>query len=156
MVFFSAFSAPTLAGEGDRLARALVSQDAVFALSRYSPEFSAHLVATSRQKLSLAVAGALLAAMCVLWPREMAQMLVAAMSFGFIASLTLRIILVWHGRRKRTVVEQVHDDGLPVYTVLVPLYHEAAVLPQLVNALLALDYPGIMAQTPLEWNRVAS
>ena len=113
------------------------------------PEFSAHLVATSRQKLSLMAAGALLAAMCVLWPREMAQVLVGAMSFGFVASLVFRTVLAWRGRYKRTTAEQNHDDGLPVYSVLVPLYHEGAVLPQLVNALLGLDYPGIMAQTPL-------
>jgi hypothetical protein len=33
------------------------------------------------------------------------------------------------------------DGGLPAYTVLVPLYHEAAVVPGLLRALRALDYP---------------
>jgi cellulose synthase/poly-beta-1,6-N-acetylglucosamine synthase-like glycosyltransferase len=33
------------------------------------------------------------------------------------------------------------DDALPRYAVLVPLYHEAAVVPELAIALAALDYP---------------
>lgn len=36
---------------------------------------------------------------------------------------------------------RVDDSRLPVYTVAVPLYREEAVLPQLVAALTALDYP---------------
>lgn len=35
------------------------------------------------------------------------------------------------------------NDGaeLPIYTILVPLYQEAVILNQLVQSLLALDYP---------------
>jgi len=34
-----------------------------------------------------------------------------------------------------------NDKDLPIYTVLVPLFKEAHILPQLVEALMALDYP---------------
>jgi len=34
-----------------------------------------------------------------------------------------------------------HDGPLPIYTILVPLFHEAAVLPDLVAAVRALNYP---------------
>jgi hypothetical protein len=40
------------------------------------------------------------------------------------------------------------DDELPDYTVVAALYRERRVAEQLVRALDALDYPGIMAQTP--------
>ena len=40
------------------------------------------------------------------------------------------------------------DDELPNYTVVVALYREAGVAADLVRGLDALDYPGIMAQTP--------
>ena len=36
----------------------------------------------------------------------------------------------------------------PRYTILVPLYREAQVLPALVDGLLALDYPGLLAHEP--------
>jgi cellulose synthase/poly-beta-1,6-N-acetylglucosamine synthase-like glycosyltransferase len=35
------------------------------------------------------------------------------------------------------------SENLPIYTVLVPLYHEANVLSELSAALRRLDYPGI-------------
>ena len=38
-------------------------------------------------------------------------------------------------------VMRLPDVQLPIYTVLVPLFREAAVVPQLVQSLLALDYP---------------
>lgn len=37
--------------------------------------------------------------------------------------------------------DRIPDENLPVYTVLVPLYKEAAVLPGLTRQLLNLDYP---------------
>lgn len=43
---------------------------------------------------------------------------------------------LWRSQRWR-----VDDSRLPVYTVAVPLYREEAVLPQLIAALSALDYP---------------
>lgn len=39
------------------------------------------------------------------------------------------------------VADPIRDDELPTYSVLVPLYREAAVLPRLLEALAALDYP---------------
>ncbi|MDF3047028.1 MAG: glycosyl transferase family protein [Candidatus Midichloriaceae bacterium] len=33
------------------------------------------------------------------------------------------------------------DDQLPTYTILVPLFHESSIIPSLINALCAFDYP---------------
>ncbi len=41
------------------------------------------------------------------------------------------------------------DDELPTYTVLIPLYREAAVLPKLVRGLCELDYPASKLQIQL-------
>ena len=50
---------------------------------------------------------------------------------------------------------QLPDALLPGYTVLAPLYRESRVLHRLLSCLCKLDYPGIMAQTPQERNRVS-
>ncbi len=69
---------------------------------------------------------------------------VAAIPFAFIICLRL-FALVTHITRPRPLL--VHKllpmlmSDLPVYTVLVPLYDEADILPDLVNALPRLDYP---------------
>jgi len=43
---------------------------------------------------------------------------------------------------------RIDDDKLPIYTIICALYREANVVVDLVAAIRALDYPGIMAQTP--------
>ncbi|MGD0642705.1 MAG: hypothetical protein ABSC22_18350 [Roseiarcus sp.] len=40
------------------------------------------------------------------------------------------------------------DFDLPVYSIVAPLYREAGMVRKLVGALDAIDYPGILAQTP--------
>lgn len=48
---------------------------------------------------------------------------------------------IWSHRRRPLVATRTPDADLPLYTVLVPLYREAAVLPGLVRQLQRLDYP---------------
>jgi glycosyltransferase XagB len=45
---------------------------------------------------------------------------------------------------------RIEDRRLPIYTIICALYREERVVDKLVDALRALDYPGIMAQTPLD------
>jgi cellulose synthase/poly-beta-1,6-N-acetylglucosamine synthase-like glycosyltransferase len=71
----------------------------------------------------------------------MSALAVAAMSASFIGSLAIRAMLACIGRRSQPRLETAADGDLPVYSVLVPLYHEAAMLPQLIRALESLDYP---------------
>src|SRR5690606_2006728 len=52
----------------------------------------------------------------------------------------LRLLAALHNPGDRTC-PRLQDDVLPVYTVLVPLYHERACVFGLVAALGALDYP---------------
>jgi cellulose synthase/poly-beta-1,6-N-acetylglucosamine synthase-like glycosyltransferase len=40
-------------------------------------------------------------------------------------------------------ISALQDDRLPIYTILIPVYKEAAVLPKLLNAITELDYPKI-------------
>jgi cellulose synthase/poly-beta-1,6-N-acetylglucosamine synthase-like glycosyltransferase len=37
--------------------------------------------------------------------------------------------------------ERIPDEYLPTYTILLPVFHEASMLPQLVDGILSLDYP---------------
>jgi hypothetical protein len=66
----------------------------------------------------------------------------------FLAAALLRMssALLMPGTARRPV--HTDDNGLPIYTIICALYREAAVVGELVAAIRALDYPGIMAQTP--------
>lgn len=119
-----------------------LSDDAVFSLWRKMPSLSARRTVTHKQTVVFAAIGIAIAAACWLWPFLIVQMLVTAMSVGFAVSATFRAALALLGGRRREVCVPPSDESaLPNYTILVPLYREARILPQLVRALSALDYP---------------
>ena len=62
----------------------------------------------------------------------------------FAAAVVQRLLVVRASRAVATAApDRTPDHDLPVYTLLVPLFREARVLPQLVRALDALDYPAL-------------
>jgi cellulose synthase/poly-beta-1,6-N-acetylglucosamine synthase-like glycosyltransferase len=68
----------------------------------------------------------------------------------FLAAAALRLLKVaFVGKARRRPLRR-GDDRLPIYTIICALYREANVVNRLVAAIRALDYPGIMAQTPLD------
>jgi len=144
--FAGAHIAPIAIGDLDRaIARRFrdrLSRDAVFSLWSRMPALSARQTFTRPQAVTLiAVCLTALAAIC-LWPLVAAQILVGAMSAGFAVSATFRAVLALSGRRNKPVpAPRCQEHDLPVYTILVPLYHEAAILPDLVRALSTLEYP---------------
>ena len=75
-------------------------------------------------------------------------MLLCAIFLGA-AALRLWSALFVHPAPRRPV--RIADDKLPIYTIICALYREASVVGDLVTSIRALDYPGIMAQTPRDY-----
>jgi hypothetical protein len=117
--------------------------DAIHGLARRQPELSAHRVITRRQAIIFALLGAGMAAALILSPLLVIRILVALMSVAFFVSAIFRGWLAWLGTDAPARPSPTRDDdaSLPLYTIMVPLYREANVLPRLAEALLALDYP---------------
>ncbi len=70
--------------------------------------------------------------------------LLAIMAAPFLCVVMLRAVALWQLRsplRAPRPYPITSDAQLPVYTVLVPLYREASVVPELLTSLRALDYP---------------
>ncbi|HUH14592.1 MAG TPA: glycosyltransferase family 2 protein [Gaiellaceae bacterium] len=117
-------------------------------LIRRRPDESAHEVLTAAQRLVLAV---LLAATALgLVAATVATViLLVLLSIVFYTSISLyKFVLIYRtiGHEPElpvsdTEVELLDAKLLPRYTILVPLYDEAAVLPGLVRGLDQLDYP---------------
>ncbi len=106
------------------------------------PGFSAKPVPTPVQKVLIVVLAALFAvgAMLPLSVASLAVSIASVMAFLGLAVVRLSACLAWLGRRRRRPA-LLPDDALPSYTVLVALYHEAQMLPQLSAALERLNYP---------------
>jgi len=68
---------------------------------------------------------------------------------AFLCGIFLRLFACVASFQEAPEAEPLESDArLPVYTIVIALYQEAAVANQLSRAIDRLDYPGIMAQTP--------
>lgn len=73
--------------------------------------------------------------------------LVALVTLLYFVDLLFNLFLVWRSLAKSpeitispAQIQTAAEDGWPVYTILCPLYKEAAVLPQFIQAINALEY----------------
>jgi glycosyltransferase XagB len=129
------------AAYGPRLAR-----EAENSLGRKHARFSAATGVNKWQTVCLATMGGLFAGAAVFAPREALVIYSAALSLMFLLTISLRLAAAAHAGyarasgRKRPIA-RLRDAELPRYSVLVAMYKEARVLPDLVAALKALDYP---------------
>jgi cellulose synthase/poly-beta-1,6-N-acetylglucosamine synthase-like glycosyltransferase len=121
---------------------ARLTDSAIHSLDRREPELSARRVVTRGQAATLAAVAAMLVALAVLAPMLLTRAVDALMVLLFLIGVFFRAVLAWLGAgTRKTQHEPVADAELPLYTILVPLYREAHILPSLTRALLALDYP---------------
>jgi cellulose synthase/poly-beta-1,6-N-acetylglucosamine synthase-like glycosyltransferase len=114
--------------------------EAVSGLARKQPRLSARRVLSNSQAACLIwgmLAGGLLVAAA---PLAVLRAAIAVLSLAFVAGGLFRALLALFGAR-RPVPLAPSRVALPSYTILVPLYREAAILPALAQALAALDYP---------------
>lgn len=136
-----AVEASPASGRSTNADRGRFLAEAVSGLAATRPEFSARTVATRAQAGTLLTVAAAAAAACILWPFALAQVLVGLMSASFLVGMSFRAWLAWSGRQKECRGAAASPFDLPIYTVLVPVRREAAMLPGLIRALKALDYP---------------
>lgn len=153
--------------------RTALSRRAVFALCEKAPYFSAREVLTLPQAFFLSLFSMALIAFSCLWPSLVLRYVVCLSSVGFFLGACTRFLLVALGegnrrrcprreRSEKNASTSDDDRNFPVYTVLVPLYREVAVLPQLAQALRRIDYPAdrldiklVVEEDDLETRRLA-
>lgn len=137
--------APTLPEPDSATAQRRLAQ-AVGGLRDHAPEMSAHERLWPWQRRTLIGLATVLTVAVATGPEWAATGLLAALTIAFLMLTGLRLAalaeIVAVPRDAPAGETWTGSAGeLPVYSVLVPLYREAAVLPGLVQALTALDYP---------------
>ncbi len=120
----------------------------MYALPEKRPEQSAVRVLTRCQKLGLLLLlGAVLIGLARSWSGTLIALNGACLTF-YLLLVALKAYLIHLSITSRREIcfeaaqlAALRDEELPPYTVLVPLYREAAVLPRLIEALEELQYP---------------
>lgn len=120
-----------------------IARDAAEDLPRRRPRDSFHGGLTLGQILVLDGFAALSGAALLFAPGLGWLLLAAVLGVPFTVLVVLKLAALFDRipTVPRLPPSRQPDRDLPVYSVLVPLSHEARILPQLLDALLALDYP---------------
>jgi hypothetical protein len=127
-------------------ARCEIERRAVDELRRTRPQFSAGVGVARRMTLAACATAILLAAAA--FPDVAMTTVQIVLGLVFLAWTGLRLLGLFSERLLRRRPYRFSDDWLPTYSILIALYREAAAVEGLVASLRALNYPGIMAQTP--------
>jgi cellulose synthase/poly-beta-1,6-N-acetylglucosamine synthase-like glycosyltransferase len=126
-----------------------LSRRAVFELAEFDPKMSARTVFTTGQMIAAYVLLSAILIGLAFAPIETMIALNVAVSFFYLGSFIFKGILVSVGCGRSAEVDEtvavearaLRENDLPVFTVLVPMFREAAMLPQIAQALRNLDYP---------------
>lgn len=120
----------------------------VYDLFWKSPEESAALVVTRRQIVFLIVLTGIFLLALTFNPIAALVVLTGAVNLFYMLSVLFKFALTLAGARyemtehvSRQELRELKDEELPVYTILVPLYKEAEMLPQIARSLKDLEYP---------------
>jgi glycosyltransferase XagB len=126
-----------------------LSRHAVFELAELDPQMSASAVFTIPQMIfAYAFVSAILAGLAFA-PIDTLIVLNIAISVFYLGNFVFKGILVSIGGGRSADIDEtiavearaLRTEDLPVFTVLVPMFREAAMLPQIAQALRSLDYP---------------
>ena len=117
---------------------------ATIGLSRKHPDLSAKHGAWLWQRILIALLAGLTVGGLAIAPGAAIALLTALVTLPFLGVALVRLVaLAGMFKRSSTASTTVPlpDALLPTYTVIVPMYDEAAVLPHMIDALSRLDYP---------------
>lgn len=125
-------------------ARRLRLQRAIAGLLRWRPVWSAGMPMWFWQRLALVAGGGFLAGQAVTEPAVAYTTLLIVLTLAFTPIVVMRLVILALGllpEWRTSVRARIPDAELPVYSILVPMFREGEVLPDLVAAISAIDYP---------------
>jgi hypothetical protein len=145
---FSIASPRTLSGAIRRRFAPSFARYAIEGLAVRHPAISAREPTAKWQRLALIIGGVGITAALIFAPVKTIWAITLALAVLFVGVIAFRIVgaygLLRHARGDdESRATRVPDRELPIYSVLVPLYREAHMLPSLVAALRKLDYPAL-------------
>jgi hypothetical protein len=122
----------------------VIARQAVEGLAARHPGMSAKERPAKWQRRALLLGAMATVIALALAPVKTIWVMTLGLALLFVPVIAFRLLAVYGLLRSATAsdsVPRVPDHALPIYTVLVPLYREAHMLPSLVQSLRCLDYP---------------
>ena len=128
--------------------KAALGRRASFALRTERPDLSAAPRDVPWPRKNVILLAAVILGAAIAAPNLMVAGSSIILAALFVAWIALRVVGLLSAPEPRPPLPRRPDASLPVYTLIAALYRESAAVVELVAALDALDWPGIMEQTP--------
>ncbi len=133
----------------DNIYREIHKKNAILDLYNRTPDQSAYRVLYTNQKYFVIASIAAIAASMIINSVATMVVLFALISVGYFIVNPIKIyisILGFRGTREPTRIKNdeillTRDEELPIYTILIPVFHEAKVLAQNMRNMYRLNYP---------------
>lgn len=113
-------------------------------LLQLTPEFSAYHTLSNGQRVSLLMVMGMLAPAIYFFPQQALVALLITANLFYAGAMGLKWLLFLRRAPSTPATSPqaaIADAELPLYSVLIPLYKEDRIIPHLINAIEALDYP---------------
>jgi glycosyltransferase XagB len=133
----------------DNIYREIHKDKAMLDLYNRTPDQSAYRVLYPKQKYFIISVIAAVSIGAIISSAVTFMVLFAIISIGYFVVNPIKIYISIRGfkgartptRITKGELQWVHDEDLPIYTVLIPIFHEAKILPQILRNLYHLNYP---------------
>jgi glycosyltransferase XagB len=127
--------------------RDVIVENAALGLWYRSASQSARTMLYPRQKVALGISLVVITLCAYFWPYGTLQAASVIVATLFLLGIAFKFVVCMAGARRERFqavteddLKQLKEEDLPVYTVLAPMFREAAVVRQLVTNLANLDY----------------
>ena len=131
----------------ERVFGVTLEEKSCFELWQETPELSARMMIAKHNKPIFYFCIIFILAILTLFPQQFILFIVASCSIVYFFDMFIKTIIFTTGSKKSEVINwqielaKLDDKTLPIYTILIPMYREVAVLPKMLDALKKLDYP---------------
>ncbi len=147
-VKFAVASSWDLRNASLRIYQSEIADEAANELWKQNPTLSARIVFSRSQAVGIIAFLVVLVGVGVFFPIPVLIGIIAAISLIFLTGTVFKFAVAMIGAKYDVVeritqkeIDELTDDELPVYTVLVPVFREANIVGQLVKNLGGIDYP---------------
>jgi cellulose synthase/poly-beta-1,6-N-acetylglucosamine synthase-like glycosyltransferase len=114
---------------------------AIYGLEKKFPDYSLHLLLKGKNKFYFHMILMFLVLAIIIAPQETFLVMFYLLNSFYLITQLFKLLLVIIASLARREENYIPEENLPIYTILLPVYHEDKILKNLIKAIANLDYP---------------
>lgn len=131
----------------ERVFGKFLEEDSKLRLWQQDPKASARVTTSPITQKFLYIIMLFILWTLIVFPMQSSMIFIAFCSISYFISMLVKMLIFTEGCKQKSppqwseLLAKLDDASLPIYTILVPMYKEAASLPNLLSAIKNIDYP---------------